>query len=194
MKVFQYFFVFMMCSKCFLFSQTIDDLSDDQKKEVNRKRLSIEVIGHTSMSRDPLFGNYEATTTKKWSAYQGFNTPISEEQFFSLAGYTEEALKAKQYKEKGKKLLIGGIVASLAGTLMMYYTTEEEVYDSDLGYSYPETKWPLFYPGMILSLGGIGVGYFGLQLQLSNWAPYSTVRDISDEYNKKLIIYIYKNL
>jgi len=64
-----------------LLSQTVDDLIEDQKKEYNRKRISIEVIGQTTMSREPFFGTYEATTTRKWTAYQGFNTMISEKKF-----------------------------------------------------------------------------------------------------------------
>lgn len=185
-------FLFVLFSNL-LFSQILDSLTEEQKKEYNRKRISIEVIGHTTMNREPFFGTYEATTTRKWNAYQGFNTIISEEQFFSITGYKDEALKAKLYKEKGKNMLIGGLLASVIGTVMMLYTTEEEVYDSYLDFTYTEVKMPLFYPGLIISSVGLGVGYAGFTLQSSNWAPYSTVRDISEEYNKQLILYLYKN-
>jgi len=116
--------IFIIFLTTFLFSQKVEDLNEEERKEYNRNKLAVEVIGSTSLGRDPFLGTATATTTNKWTAYKGFNSPISEYEFFSIAGYNDEAGKAKQYMDKATKEMWIGTGLMLGGMLGFLITTE----------------------------------------------------------------------
>ena len=110
-------------------------------------------------------------------------TPISEEEFFRKTGYAEEARQAANFRKKGNMLFWGGLTASTVGIILMFIPSEDED-----GY----TEYPLLGLGALLALGGIVPMYMSIGYKATNWAPYSSVEGIADEYNKQLLIQIKK--
>lgn len=178
-------------------SFTIDDLSGEQKKEYNRGKLSIEVIGQSSGNiggfGSSMFGAAtQSTSWYQWTAYQGMGKQLTESEFLKLTGYDDEAQKAAQRMEKMKNILILGGLASVGGMIVALIpktTTKVEYYEY-LGYNeYEEITYtyPYLWPGAIVSVVGSGFFYSAMMQARKNYAPSSTVQQIADDYNQQLI-------
>ena len=66
-------------------------------------------------------------------------------------------------------------------------TTKTEHYDYIDDYTYEETTYPMLWPGLIAGAIGTGLVYWAYTEMRNNYAPASTVQQIADDYNKKLI-------
>lgn len=162
---------------------------DDDYKELKRSKLTIELqdIGVSTFSPDFHFGIY--SNWRKWKAYEGF-IPISEERFFSITGYQEEAKTAKKYRADNSFLIIGGLVLSLGGLAIMYagYTATETIHYEYLGsVESLAPNYGIVLLGLAISGFGDGLCYSGIIRSRKNWAPYSLVQEISNEYNENLV-------
>ena len=140
-----------------------------------------------------LFGEATATSVNKWKAYKGFNEPITELEFFTIAGYKSEAKQVEEYMAKATNDLIYGGIGYLVGFGMIMYMTEEEVceeYTYIDDYCYTDYKSPLLYPGMAVLGVGTFFAYSGYLKLTNSWAAYATVNQIADDYNRDLKITI----
>ena len=168
-------------------------LNDEQLKEFNKRKLSIEIVTKGIGSFNTNIGLASGESWRKWTAYKGFDK-ISEEQFFSLSGYKDESKKAKGYRNKNIGFIVGGILGSIFGIVRVGTAIKmnDERYDkygyqTDEYFEEGEKADGIALQGSILF--GLGVGsivYGGIALE-KNWAPYATVESISEEYNNKLI-------
>ena len=77
-------------------------------KEYNNRKVSIEVVKKGLGSFNTNIGIAAGESWRKWTAYKGFDK-ISEQEFFSLTGYEDQALKAKGFWSRNINLILGGI-------------------------------------------------------------------------------------
>lgn len=134
-----------------LIGQTVDELNDEQKINFNRNKLSIEIVGQSTGSYggygSGLYGGSISTTSwHQWTAYQGMDKKLTEEEYFRLTGYDEEANKAKERYEKINNNLMLGAALSIGGylaALIPKTTTETEHYEYLGDIEYEETTYPL---------------------------------------------------
>lgn len=161
-----------------IFSQT--GLSTEQKREYEKKKLSVEVTGMAMGSYSA--GMISATSWRKWHSYEGF-TPISEEEFFRKTGYEREARQAASYRKKGNMLFWGGLTVCTLGVVLALIPGEDED-----GY----TEYPLLGYGALIGVAGLVPLYMSIGYRTTNWAPYSSVEGIADDYNRGLLIQIRK--
>jgi len=174
---------------------TTESLTISQKQRFNRERLTVEIITKTSGSAaaTPLGGSavlasYGSQTSRKWTASKGFEK-ISEESFLRIAGYDEEANVVKQYASSNSSLMLGGLLAFIAGKL--YADSGRKNLDK---YEYGEAGYDNAYDvfdrrsmtGALVGISGIGVSVYGLINSGNNRYEYSVVDGIAEDYNKKL--------
>jgi hypothetical protein len=169
-------------------AQSVEGFSDDQKKEYNRRKLTVEQVSETSGGMGWYWGFF-SKRVDTWRAFKGLANQIDAEEFFRISGYIEEADKVKKNLEDanqktslGVVLYIGGLVASL---IPEYETVTD--YGVYYDYTYEEITYPYVIPGTIAWLGGVYLWYQGTLMKLKPVAPYQSASDIADEYNKKLI-------
>ena len=169
-----------------------DELTEEQSQAFNRKKLSVENYMTTTMGQG-LFGEATATSVNKWKAYKGFNEPITELEFFTIAGYKSEAKQVEEYMAKATQDFIYGGIGYLVGFGMMMYSTSETVCDEYVyidDYCYEEYETPLLWPGAAVLGVGTFFAYSGYLKLTNNWAAYATVNQIADDYNRDLKITI----
>lgn len=170
--------IMCLCGLLLMLSQAIaqEEMTAEQQKKYERLKLSVEVkeIGMGSYGG----GSISYASWRKWTSYEGF-TKISEEEFFKKTGYETEAGKAAGYRKKGNLLFWGGAATSATGLVMMF--TGAAVDDITVT-----------MVGAVMSLGGLFPMYLGFGYRQSNWAPYSTVDGIAEEYNRELHLKIIK--
>jgi hypothetical protein len=172
------------------------ELTEDQQKAFNQRKLSLEVQGISMGS----FGSsiYSATTWRRWTAYKGF-TPMTEQEFFLLTGYENEAARARSYKNGCDGMTAAGIILAIAGGVAAVIgasrtTTTHYDYgygiEGDIEESDPDEG--LFIGGLVVCAIGSGLLWAGIAGSQMNWAPYATVEGIANDYNKQLLIRIRK--
>ena len=169
----------------FTFSQDISQLTPDQKKEYNRKKLTVEKVTETSGNMGWYWGLF-AKQVDTWRAFKGLANQIEPEEFFNIAGYDEEANKVKNVKESSQKKITNGWILYIGGGIAaLVPKTETE----DLGYgvTYDTVSYPYLLPGTIASLAGLYFVYDGMLNKLKPVAPFQTASDIADEFNIQLI-------
>lgn len=170
-------------------SQGAGRLTGQERKEFIRRRLSLEVEGRSvgmvsgtgtlgSAGIVTFSGLGSSASWRKWTAYEGFN-PISEVEFYRKTGYLEEMKRAAGYKAGKKKALTLGICGMALGAGLAFGGLAAENYG--------------------LAFGGCGalaicavptaMNAFSMGL---NWAPYSAVAGMADEYNERLFFEIKK--
>lgn len=182
--------------------QTIDDLSDEQKREFNRAKISIEVIGQSTGNiggyGSGLFGaTFQSTSWFQWAAYQGMGKQLTEADFFTLTGYDDEAQKAAERAERINNSLVYGSIAGLGGLIAMsisktttkveHYSYGNAPYEYSGSYEYEDTTYPFIVPGAIIGFVGLVMVYAAAMGTRINWAPVSTVQQITDDYNQQVI-------
>jgi hypothetical protein len=178
-------------------AQTVDSLTDSEKIEYNRNKLTIEVVGQTTgnfggSSYGGLFGGRsEGTAWKQWTAYKGMGNPIKESEFYTLVGYDDEAARALMREEKITNAMTFGPIASIGGLILMYIPKTETVHYEYLG-DIEETTYPFLWPGALVSLAGSGFWYWGSQQRRINFSPASTVQQIAEDFNQNLLSMIIK--
>jgi hypothetical protein len=181
-----------------LANDELSSLTDEQKKEYNQSKLSVEVEGVVIGSYGS--GLWSGSSWRRWTAYKGFDR-LSEERFFRVTGYDAEAEKARSYNASnsgmtaiGAILTVGGTIAALVGASKTKTTHYDYGYgiNGDLEESDPDAG--LVYGGLIAAGIGSGLMYAGILGLSRNWAPYAVVEGITNEYNQKIIIGMKKDL
>jgi len=173
-----------------VYSQDIENLTSDQKKEYNRRKLTVEQVSETSGGMGWYWGFF-SKKVDTWRAFKGLANQIEPEEFFRITGYTEEANKVKQNLENANtniSLGVGLYVVGLIGSII----PKTETKDLGYGYTYEEVSYPYLLPGTIAWIGGIYFWYQGILLKLKPVAPYQTAVDIAKEYNNDIIVEITK--
>lgn len=174
-KYFTLFFFFLGFIAFHANSQT--DFTLEQLKSFNRQKLTLELdeISMESYSEDEV----TYSTWRKWKAYQGFE-PISESEFYRVAGYESLAYKAKKRENTGKILTWSGIGVGVGGCILMLTSmTNRDITP--------------FVIGASTALAGAGLVYGGISINATNLTPYSSAYSIADEFNLGLTITIKKN-
>ena len=87
-----------------IFSQDISQLTSDQKKGYNKKKLTVEKVSETSGNMGWYWGIF-AKKVDTWRAFKGLANQIESDEFFSIAGYDEEAIKVRQVRESAQQKL-----------------------------------------------------------------------------------------
>tara|TARA_Y100000294_G_C8489349_1_gene310136 strand:+ start:368 stop:952 length:585 start_codon:yes stop_codon:yes gene_type:complete len=172
-----------------VYSQSIENLTSDQKKEYNRKKLTVEQVSETSGGMGWYWGLF-SKRVDTWRAFKGLANQIEPEEFFRITGYIEEANKVKKNLEdangkigSGWVLYIGGLIASVIPKTETH--VEEYTFIDD--YEWEEVTYPYFLPGTIAWAVGLWLVYDGMLKKLKPVAPYQSAADIAEEYNKGII-------
>jgi hypothetical protein len=150
--------------------------NERQEQAYNQRKLSVEVSVQGIGSYGGGAVNY--AEWRRWTGYQGF-TPIEEERFFRIAGYEAEAVQAAAFHRTGRRLWLGGLVASGVGLAAMF-----------IGLAADDNV--LLLGGGAIAVGGTLPMYMSIGYRKGNWAPYSTVDGIAREHNKRVVLQIRK--
>jgi len=179
----------LILSSTFVFSQSIENLTTDQKKEYNRRKLTVEKVSESSGNMGWYWGFF-AKKVDTWRAFKGLANQIEAEEFFRITGYTEEANTVKKNLEDanskigmGWVLYFGGAIVSIIPKTETY--TEHYDYLGDIVYE--EITYPYLLPGTIAWIGGLWLVYDGMLKKLKPVAPYQSAADIAEEYNNGII-------
>jgi hypothetical protein len=149
-------------------------LADEYLVEYNRQKLSLEILGKGfgPITVNQPMGTLSSTAWKNWQAYHGFNK-ISEDIFFMIAGLEYEASMARQYHNRTRMLLIGGLAGVSSGIGLLFYSFS--------GNNTSLIRW-----------GGITLACVGsvplvFSMGRHNWSPVNKAEEAKEEYNKKLL-------
>ncbi len=158
-----------------------ESMTEKQLEEFNKSCLSVDVSIAASASPGG-FGSFSLESYRRWTGRQGFDR-LTESQFYTIAGYPEEANKAKTYKTVGWSLLIAGgaiVVGGLTWTTLGMTTLD---YD-DPDYS---TKMNTsLYGGIAVSLAGMIPAIIGRARVRRNWSSVEQAQMAADKYNRTL--------
>ena len=177
-----------------VYSQDIGSLTIEQKKEYNRRKLTVELLskadatgGAASFGGGTIAG-LSAVSSTSWRAFEGVGSPLTPEEFFRVAGYNKEAQDLKKKNEYlnnkaalGLVLLFGGFI----GSLIPVEEKQEDPYSR--GYDLYETTFPYFIPGTIAWIVGYYLAFAVTAEYTTPVAPFQVAAEIADEYNKKII-------
>ena len=153
-----------------------------------KDKLYIEPVG-VGIINPGLFGTHIYETWNQWQAYKG-TIKISEEEFFKITGYPEEAKAAKEFYIKNSKTgLIGAIL--IFGGLLLIITgfnnkSEKTEYIEEIEITIEESDYTQVYWGAAIT--GVGSFFLYNSAQKTNLklAPFGMVKQIADEYNARL--------
>ena len=166
----------------FCFGQTIADLNAEQKLQYNRNKLSIDVVQKTIGG---VAGNaVHSESWNQWTAYKGLRNKINEYEFFTITGYENEANTIKENYIKSKSKLVNSKI--MFGASLSLYAIGWFLIDDNL-------KLPILIGSPFLGVYGFTKYLFTMFSLEQNFAPYSAVKPIMEEYNKDLIKDIYNN-
>ena len=180
----------LMISITSVYSQSIENLTSDQKKEYNRKKLTVEQVSETSGGMGWYWGFF-SKRVDTWRAFKGLANQIKPEEFFRITGYTEEANIVKKNLEDANSKIVMGWVLYLGG-LVVSVIPKTETEDLGYGYNYETYTYPYALPGTIAWIGGLWFVYDGMLKKLKPVAPYQSAADIAEEYNIGIIAEITK--
>ena len=142
----------------------LDGLTEEQKQMYFRSKITIGPAGY--------FGK---PTYRNWTAYEGLDKRLSTEEFFSMTGFKPED------KDFAIRTKWPWLAFSYLGVGLGYPLMAEIEYDDDG----EEVKTDMYLPGLIFFAGGVySYWYYITHPQLTT---YELAREISSEYNKKLI-------
>tara|TARA_Y100000816_G_C25875687_1_gene456942 strand:- start:77 stop:640 length:564 start_codon:yes stop_codon:yes gene_type:complete len=182
MKAYTIVLTFLLSS---VFSQDISQLTSDQKKEYNRRKLTVEKVSETSGNMGWYWGIF-AKKVDTWRAFKGLANQIESDEFFRVAGYDEEATKVRQIKESSQQKITGGWLLYGIG-LFASILPKTETEDLGYGVTYEEVTYPYLLPGTLAWGVGLFLVYDGMLKKLKPVAPFQTASDIAEEYNLQLI-------
>jgi len=149
----------------------------DYSKEYAREELSIQVRHFLVGVWSKEFSIGAVGQFDEWQFYQGFNK-IKEYQFLSLAGYEDEAKKAKAFKT-GTDFLLGTSITLLAGAFSclgvgIYGAITSRDFTLPVLYASMGVDVAALIPSLILLVRG------------EKWMPLEKAVNIRDEYNEQL--------
>ncbi len=155
-------------------------LADERLVEYNRQKLSIEILNSRfgPITVNQPVGTLSSTAWKNWQAYHGLNK-ISEDIFFMIAGYEDEAFMARKYHNGTRMLLLGGLTGVSSGIGLLFYS----LYGNNSA---------LFRWGGV-ALATVGSVPLVFSMGRHNWASVIKAEEIKEEYNKKLLERLNKN-
>jgi hypothetical protein len=163
----------------------------------HQQRLQLELKGSTGHLFSSSYPFVTPTMYDRWSQWNASraNEPLSEEEFFRGAAFTKEAASAKSYQKTSRILKIVGGIAAACGVLLYLVDNERRNSQQRSGQSSDETSSlsPIAISATMLAIGGSATLVIGL-VREENMYPYSKVRAVADEYNRKLILSIQKTL
>lgn len=172
-------------------SLNLDALNDEQIKTFNRNKITIEAVGQSigNFNRGYFQNDITSTSWYQWTAYIGFDKPLTEEEFFKKTGYIQEGNMSKSYKEEIEQLYVFGFIGAIGGLAIMFISEDkEETFGSGkYATSYTIKEYPYRTAGLIISSIGSGLLYGADIARRKNYSPYSSVKNIADVYNKALI-------
>jgi len=177
--------VVLLIATSSLHSQDQDSLTSEQKKEYNRRKLTVEKVSESSGGMGWYWGFF-AKKVDTWRAFKGLDSQIETEEFFRITGYVEEANKVKANLESANGKVTLGIVLYTGG-LIASIIPKTETKDLGYGISYDEVSYPMLLPGTLAWIGGLYFWYEGTLMKLKPVAPYQSAADIAEEYNILLI-------
>ena len=135
------------------------------------------------------------STSSSWNPYLGYRR-IDEEQFFSIAGYPEEARIIRAKRESGKTTMMVGLLLVIGGGLLVAISGDKEsvIQEEGVGFRRPPPPTTVTEEGSkglkIGGLVGMGLGAIltitGTSKMSSKWAPKERAEDIVAVYNRKL--------
>ncbi len=162
--------LFLLVSGALFAAVSMESLSEKEMTEFNRSRLSFE----TKAGTYGYFGDHGfwgEINYKYWVGYQGFS-PVSEADFFDIAGYEKEAEEARRYERKTSDFLWGGLAAIAIGGIL-YLTSEDS--------SAREVS------GVVLASGGSIAASIALFRMTTNRYPSNIARQVAEDFNARLL-------
>ncbi len=179
-------FLSLVIATSFLISQGVENLTDDQKIEYNKRKLTVEKALETSNGMLGFLG----IKINTWRAFRGLTHQIENEEFFRITGYDEEANEVKKtLKDANSKELLGKGLSFISafGHFYQYSVDPNPKYgpNGPLNYRYNPTLTDIL--GVMAGIGGMYLMVKGKLMKQKPVAPYQLVSDIADEYNKNLI-------
>lgn len=188
--------VLMLSFSTSIFAQSIAGLTGAELTEFNQYRLNISVADRFVGSVSD-FGLVTGMTTTTWAPYQGFR-PISEPDFFHIAGYPIEAELAQEHHQRSRNLRTMGTVFTLIGVgivlsaLLIREPTEPDDWNDTAAWDRWEREEDR-YMGRVIGLvvGGTVVMGGGLAAMMSganrgNWATAEQAVFVMDHHNQQL--------
>ena len=166
-------------------AQDSESLNPDEKKEYNRRKLTVEQVSETSGGMGWYWGFF-AKRVDTWRVFKGLANQIEPEEFFRITGYIEEANQVKANLEAAKGKITIGVALYVGGVIASVIPVTKTV-DLGFGFTYDEISYPFLIPGTIAWIGGVYLWYQGTLMKLKPVAPYQSAADIADEFNKDLI-------
>jgi hypothetical protein len=152
-------------------------LQPDEISEFTRSKLSFKTKSGSYGYMDD-FGWYSGIDYDYWIGYQGFER-VSEPRFFEIAGYTQEAKKAKKYHQTKTQMMVGGIISMVAGSLLLSSMHQDDhPYNEALG-------------TILTATGGIAFSV-GTFMAFNNRYPSNIAQMVADDFNDRLIQQIRK--
>lgn len=85
-----------------IYSQDIGSLTIEQKKEYNRRKLTVELLskadatGGAASFGGGIIAGFSGVGSTSWRAFEGLSSPLTAEEFFRVAGYNKEAEDLKK--------------------------------------------------------------------------------------------------
>ena len=167
------------------FSQDLESLTSEQKKEYNRSKLTVEEMSKNINDLGLWYMDIISSRVNGWYAFKGLSVQINTEEFFRLTGYDEEAdMVNKRSTAAMRKIIAGGVLYVIGNVAQVIPVQETENIG---GYEFVSYSYPLLLPGIAIWATGLYLGYSGLIDKYKPITPYQTAIDIADEYNKNLI-------
>jgi hypothetical protein len=168
--------IHIICFACFLFSGLLSLSAQVSSPAVDilRDQLFVKVQNEMIGSVSVKTGLMTASTITTWIPYEGF-TRISEEYFFTLAGFQDEALQAKLFhKKRNIMLAVGGTgcVLGLAG-MMTPFIDDFSNWSTDF----------MWISAGLLTISTIPVF---VAVFRPNWATVEIAIRVADVYNANL--------
>jgi hypothetical protein len=125
------------------------------------------------MVTDRFLGLKERLNSRRWLGYQG-NTKLSEQVFFEVAGFNQEAKSAVQYQTIRRSVILTGTSLSIIGLLIGVIKTEKS-----------EDWYKKISPvGIGLFATGVGLDIIWA-LAPRNQNPLGTALRAANNYNKR---------
>ena len=151
----------------FVSAQDIESLTAEQKKEYNRRKITVEL---ESTQGGAIVGNaFFSNQRDIWKAYRGISEKLTKVEFYRIVGYKEEANRLEEKRQRIKAVDIGAILIGLGGLVLVPDDSSE-----DLGGILLVVSMTLMYASLIMEA----------QLEV---APYETAVSIADDYNRELL-------
>lgn len=151
--------------------------------EYLRKHLSIDVRGIGVGGGNVGYGgsvSINMNTWTQWIPYQGF-TKIKESDFFSIAGFPEEATISKNFEKRNFIMWISGLTISVIAIIgIIPKPTGPEDYNTPIDDFYLYLNLGALVAGSTVAITG------GYNMRMNKY-PLSVAQLAMDSYNKKLL-------